>query len=116
MAAYRRKRKPYHRLSERANNILMNIPYRTKQCRTKFFIGQNFRHLAKLSSLLSEHMLNSIVLKIFFGQNFRRTKLFVGQNFRHLRKISSLLSDIVLSDKVFHELFHVAILNYKTME
>ena len=30
------------------------IPYRTKQCRTKLFVGQNFRHLWKISSLLSD--------------------------------------------------------------
>ena len=30
------------------------LPYRTKQCRTKFFVGQNFRHHRKISSLLSD--------------------------------------------------------------
>ena len=30
------------------------LPYRTKQCRTKFFVGQNFRQHRKISSLLSD--------------------------------------------------------------
>ena len=30
------------------------VPYRTKQCRTKLLVGQNFRHLRKISSFLSD--------------------------------------------------------------
>ena len=30
------------------------LPYRTKQCRAKFFVGQNFRHHRKISALLSD--------------------------------------------------------------
>ena len=57
--------------------------------RTKFFVGQNFRHLAKISSLLSENMINSIVLRIFFdkifiGQKFSSDKIFdTSETFRH---------------------------------
>ena len=32
------------------------IPYRTKLRRTKFFVRQNFRHLQKISSLLSDEV------------------------------------------------------------
>ena len=73
---------------------------RTKLCRTKYFVEQNFPRLAKISSLLSENMLNSIVLGNVLDKIIRRTKLFVGQKFRRLAKISSVLSDIVLSGKV----------------
>ena len=80
------------------------IPYRLNVRRPKFssllyFVGRNFRHLAKISSL---------------GQNFVTWPKFrhlakissLGQNFvtwpkfRHLAKISSLSADEPLADKV----------------
>ena len=48
-------------------------------------VGQNFRHFAKFSSILSENNLISIVLKEL-----------VGQNFRHFPKFSSIMSDKVI--------------------
>ena len=89
--------------------------------RTKYFVGQNFRHQGEISTLMSNFCLTFLLKhwtkfstnKIFdtkpkfrqfcpifawllyqnSGQNFGRTKVFVGQNFRHQAKISTFLSD-----------------------
>ena len=42
--------------------IKIRIPYRTKFRRTKCFVGQNFRHQAEISTLLSEEFLSDKVL------------------------------------------------------
>ena len=72
----------------------LDIPYRTKFHRTKYFVGQNFRHKAEISTILSDF---AWLLYWNIGQYFRQTKYFVWQNIRHQAEISTILSDFYLT-------------------
>ena len=60
-------------------------------CRTKYFVWQNFRHWAKILTILSNF---AWLLYWNIGQNFRRTKFLTPS------QISTILSDKFLSNKV----------------